>query len=134
MARLEFMHDNRKEWIYRGSTRLAPLFREVEKQKLLLKRKEEAEKMGSGFTRRQTAPARRQNAPFVQYDRDTGDGETAGGGAGDHQGGAVGGVKRPVARKSTTATKKPDQAATRWEFEGNTFQTEIDPPPRLKFR
>ena len=44
-------------------------------------------------------------------------------------------VKRPVARKSTTAVRKQEPSATtKWEYEGQTFKTEIDPPPRIKFR
>ena len=123
------------EWIYRGSTRLGPLFTELEQQKLRRLQNDEAERAGGGHAhRRQTAPARRRNAPYIEYRRDAQEAES------QEEDGAQGEkqeeqVKRPVARKSTTAVRRPEQSATtRWEYDGQTFQTEIEPPTRRKFR
>ncbi len=131
------------EWIYRGSTRLGPLFTEMEQQKLRRLQNDEAEKAGAGHAhhRRQTAPVRRRNAPYIEYRRDAQEtAQETGQGAAQEEGGASDKedkeqVKRPVARKSTTAVRKQEQSATtKWEYEGQTFKTEIDPPPRIKFR
>ena len=44
-------------------------------------------------------------------------------------------VRRPVAKKSSTAVRKLEQSATtKWEYKEQTFKTEIDPLPRIKFR
>ena len=140
MFQLKFLADSRVEWIYRGSTRLGPLFTEMEQQKLRRLQNDEAEKAGAGHVhRRQTAPVRRRNAPYIEYRRDAQEQET-GQGAGQEEGGIIDKgdkdqVKRPVARKSTTTVRRPEQSATtKWENEGQTFKTEIDPPPRIKFR
>ena len=63
LVKLVFDLDGRTEWIYRGSTRLGPLFMELEQQRM---RKEQ----GAGFGRRQTLPSRRRDAPYVEYKRD----------------------------------------------------------------
>ena len=135
---LKFLDDSRMEWIYRGSTRLGPLFTEMEQQKLRKLQNDEAEKAGVGHVRRQTAPARRRNAPYIEYRRDAQEAQESGQGAGQEEGGDKEDkeqVKRPVARKSTTAVRRPEQSATtKWEYKGQTFKTEIDPPPRIKFR
>ena len=136
---LKFLDDSRMEWIYRGSTRLGPLFTEMEQQKLRRLQNDEAEKAGAGhMSRRQTAPARRRNAPYIEYRRDAQEAQEPGQGAGQEDGGDKEDkeqVKRPVARKSTTAVRRPEQSATtKWEYDGQTFKTEIDPPSRIKFR
>ena len=43
MFQLKFLADSRVEWIYRGSTRLGPLFTEMEQQKLRRLQNDEAE-------------------------------------------------------------------------------------------
>ena len=63
LVKLVFDVDGRTEWIYRGSTRLGPLFMELEQQRM---RKEQ----GAGFGRRQTLPSKRRNAPYVEYRRE----------------------------------------------------------------
>ena len=110
----------------------------MEQQKLRRLQNDEAEKAGAGHAhRRQTAPARRRNAPYIEYRRDAQ--ETVQEAADKEEGGDKEDkemVKRPVARKSTTAVRRPQEqaATTKWEYEGQTFKTEIDPPPRIKFR
>ena len=132
MARLKFESDSRVEWIYRGSTRLAPLFKEMEKQKLIRAREEEMSRQGAAaFTRRTTSGQGRRH--IIQWQRDGGEADPSSDQAGSVSDG--GAVKKPVARKSTTNTKKSEQSsAARLEFEGNVFDTEINPPPRQKFR
>ena len=123
LVKLVFDVDGRTEWIYRGSTRLGPLFMELEQQRM---RKEQ----GVGFGRRQTLPSKRRNAPYVEYRREeeapssqvfnvhSEELSLVSGSINDpsfaqvdrDQDGApaVQGGSRMVARKSTTTSKKPD--------------------------
>ena len=118
-----FERDNRVEWIYRGSTRLAPLFTELDKQRKRKLEQEEMDRTGAAFARRhQTASTKKKNAPYIEYRRDVqecpdqSDSPAAGGEP----------SKRPVARKSTTVTKRPEPSSVKmWETEGTVFQSEI---------
>ena len=121
MVKLVFDVDGRTEWIYRGSTRLGPLFMELEQQRM---RKEQ----GVGFGRRQTLPSKRRDAPYVEYRREEEapssqvfkvhlsywDVQSINDSIFDQvdrdQDGApaVQGGSRMVARKSTTTNKKPE--------------------------
>lgn len=58
------------EWIYRGSTRLGPLFTEMEQQKLRRQQAAAEKEAGGAFTRRQTMPTKKKNAPYIEYKRD----------------------------------------------------------------
>ena len=60
----------------------------MEQQKLRRLQNDEAEKAGVGHVRRQTAPARRRNAPYIEYRRDAQEAQEPG------QGGKANGVKR----------------------------------------
>ena len=97
LVKLVFDVDGRTEWIYRGSTRLGPLFMELEQQRM---RKEQ----GAGFGRRQTLPSKRRNAPYVEYRRE----EEAPSSQVDGDGAPKVEGSRMVARKSTTTNKKPE--------------------------
>ena len=117
-----FERDNRVEWIYRGSTRLAPLFTELDKQRKRKLEQEEMDRTGAAFARRhQTASTKKKNAPYIEYRRDGQEVDQS-------DGPATGGEpsKRPVARKSTTVTKRPEPSSVKmWETEGTVFQSEI---------
>ena len=65
-----FDADKRTEWIYRGSTRLGPLFTEMEQQKLRRQQAATPKKEGLSFTRRQAMPTKKKNAPYIEYKRD----------------------------------------------------------------
>ena len=136
LVRLKFEADARIEWVYRGSTRLGPLFTEFEQQKQRKLQQSEAQKSGGGFTRvtRHNTPSKRRNAPYIEYRRDAAEVDPVASFSDGGHGGDNNQTKRPVARKSTTTTKKPEQSTTKWEYEGETFPTQIDPPPRLRFR
>ena len=125
-----FEQDKRVEMIYRGSTRLAPLFTEMDNQRRRKLQKEEAEKTGLAFTRRQTGPVKKKNAPVIEYKRD--------GHEVDQSDSSTGGSepsKKPVARKSTTIARKPESnSVKRWETEGVVFKSEINRVPSEKFR
>ena len=70
LFQLKFLADSRVEWIYRGSTRLGPLFTEMEQQKLRRLQNDEAEKAGAGHAhRRQTAPVRRRAGTVTRRTR-----------------------------------------------------------------
>ena len=127
LVKLVFETDGRTEWIYRGSTRLGPLFMELEQQR---RRKEQAGGAPGSHGRRQTLPSKRRDAPYVEYRREEepavrpldGDGAPAVGG-------------RMVARKSATAARKTDLApSNRWEQEGSTEAVEHPAAPRRAFR
>ena len=125
-----FEKDQRVELIYRGSTRLAPLFTELDNQRRRKLEKEEADKSGSAFTRRQTAPVKKRNAPYIEYRRDGQEVELS-----DSSTGAGEPSKRPVARKSTTTAKKPESSSVkRWETEGTIFHSDIKLLPSEKFK
>ena len=125
-----FEKDKRVEWIYRGSTRLAPLFTEMDNQRRRKLQKEEAEKSGLAFTRRQTAPVKKKNAPYIEYRRDGQEVDTS-----ETSTGVGEPSKKPVARKSPTTAKKPELSSVkRWELEGTIFQSDIKRAPTKKFR
>ena len=133
-SQLKFEADGRIEWVYRGSTRLGPLFTELETQKKRRLQNQEAEKSGVHI-RRATNLGKRRNAPYIEYTRRDLDMVETVDTVGRLDPDDSVDVKKPVARKSTTqTTRKTDQATTKWEFEGQVFHTEIDPPPQLKFR
>jgi len=140
LVKLVFDADKRTEWIYRGSTRLGPLFTEMEAQR---QRREQASSAANqatnqSFTRRQTSSqVKRRNAPYVEYRRDVADPEPHQQGATPAQG-APGStdkdgipVKRAVARKSTTSAKKTEfqqqqeSNVVKWEFEGSVSNAEL---------
>lgn len=64
LVKLFFEKDKRVEWIYRGSTRLAPLFTEFDNQRRRKLEKEEMDRTGAAFSRRhQTAASKKKNGP-----------------------------------------------------------------------
>lgn len=132
LARIKFDADKRIEWIYRGSTRLGPLFTELEQQKQRIIQSKVMDRTGGAYNRR-NAIGKRRNAPYIEYRRDGPDAENVSSSDGVGGGVDASNNKKPVARKSTTTTNKPVQAVTKWEYEGQVFQTEIDPPPMMKF-
>ena len=89
LVRLVFHVNGRRESIYRGSTRLEPLYLEMQQQK---KRSEGQVTSQKSFSRHN----RNMNKPFVEYTRHA-DGQDSGEGFG---------VRRAVARKSTAASNK----------------------------
>ena len=107
-----FHVNNHRESIYRGSTRLGPLYIEMQEQKKRL------EAPNKTIARRNTAFNR--NKPYVEYTRNADD-EASGPGQEP--------VKRAVARKSTTALKKPDSSAVepkeRWDYKGKVAPVEV---------
>jgi len=91
LVRLEFDQGQRLEWIYRGSTRLGPLFTELEKQNL---RKEQGTTAFQAQRRQRVG-----NAPLIEYTRQGNDGGLDADGAPKlHD--ASGVKKQNVARKS----------------------------------
>ena len=65
-----FDADKRFEWIYRGSTRLGPLFTEMEQQKLRRQQAETPKKEGGALLSRRQAMPSKKNAPYIEYKRD----------------------------------------------------------------
>jgi histone-lysine N-methyltransferase SETDB1 len=139
LVKLVFDADGRTEWIYRGSTRLGPLFTEMEQQRL---RRQQGQGQPGGFGRRQTLPSKRRSGPYVEYRRDE-PGEAAAASPAssladssqdslDNDGAPH---RRAVARKST-ASRKPEVAASsrRWELEGATEPVDLPAAPRRKLR
>ena len=113
LVKLHFHINDHREWVYRGSTRLGPLYLEFQEQKKL------QESSGrTGISRRNTTLNR--NRPYIEYTRQTDDDA------------AVGGeqpVKRAVARKSTAANRKPDsgnaEPRERWDMKGNIGEVDV---------
>ena len=133
MFQLFFEKDKRVEWIYRGSTRLAPLFTEFDNQRRRKLEKEEMDRTGAAFSRRhQTAASKKKNGPYIEYRRDGQEVDqsdsSAGGGDGEPS-------KRHVARKSTTVAKKPEPSSVKkWETEGTVFLSEVKRVPGEKYK
>ena len=123
LVRLHFQNCNRTESVYRGSTRLSPLYMELQKQKA---KKENAQANPS----QQQVVARRQlgrNAPYVEYTRQIDLEEPA---SSNVSAVGAGGVKRPVARKSTSSNKKPTEALPevpkiKWESKGEIRKVDV---------
>jgi histone-lysine N-methyltransferase SETDB1 len=116
LVRLLFHVNNHREWVYRGSTRLGPLYLEMQEQK---KRNESGMRT---ISRRNTAFNR--NKPYVEYTRQTDEEQSGNGGPNaDSQ------IKRAVARKSTTAAKKtdvtPSEPRERWESKGKVNPVDL---------
>ena len=123
MFQLLFEKDKRVEWIYRGSTRLAPLFTEFDNQRKRKLEKEEMERTGAAFSRRhQAGSTKKKNAPYIEYRRDVQEVDQS-------DSPAAGGEpsKRPVARKSTTVISKKTEPSSvkKWETEGTVFRSEV---------
>ena len=57
------------EWIYRGSTRLGPLFTEMEQQKLR-QQQAVADTQAGMRIRRSNMPTKKKNAPYIEYKQD----------------------------------------------------------------
>nr|CAD7591759.1 unnamed protein product [Timema genevievae] len=87
MVKMHFDADNRSEWIYRGSTRLGPLFAELAKGAY---RKEQGTFRHRGLG---IASLKKRNMPYVEYTRNTDTEDTK-----TSESAPV----RSVARKSTT--------------------------------
>eukprot|EP00095_Tigriopus_kingsejongensis_P009519 snap_masked-scaffold561_size136864-processed-gene-0.7 protein:Tk09519 transcript:snap_masked-scaffold561_size136864-processed-gene-0.7-mRNA-1 annotation:"histone-lysine n-" len=113
LVRLVFQVDKRSEMVYRGSTRLGPLFLEMQQQK-----RREDHQGGGNFARRH-----RMGAPFVEYTRQvdpTQDDPSANG------------ARRAVARKSTSAKKSSNIPGAnftpqiKWESKGEVKRVEVD--------
>ena len=116
LVRLLFHVNGHREWVYRGSTRLGPLFLEMQEQK------KRFESGGKTISRRNTAFNR--NKPYVEYTRQTDEDQSGNGGpSGDLP------VKKMVARKSTTAGKKTEAVAiepkNRWESKGKVNPVDL---------
>ena len=126
-----FEKDKRVEWIYRGSTRLAPLFTEFDNQRRRKLEKEETDRTGAAFSRRhQTGSSKKKSGPYIEYKRDGQEVDLS-------DSPASGGEpsKRPVARKSTTVTKKPEPSSVKkWETEGKVFTSEVKTVPGERYR
>ncbi|XP_034249281.1 histone-lysine N-methyltransferase eggless isoform X2 [Thrips palmi] len=99
LVKMSFDADKRTEWIYRGSTRLHPLFNELSKQA-------EAQAVGSGtITRMRGMGVRRVNQPYVEYTQNTGIEDEGSEPAAPTAVSAPSTVVRAVARKSTSSKK-----------------------------
>lgn len=104
LVKMSFEADNRTEWIYRGSTRFAPLY-------TALNQSTQNTVVGGRVRRQNLMPAAvKQHKPFVQYTRseDSADKEE---GADDakkeaEEAAAAAAALRNVARKSTTQVRK----------------------------
>ncbi|XP_023339442.1 histone-lysine N-methyltransferase SETDB1 [Eurytemora carolleeae] len=110
LVKLSFDQDDRVEWIYRGSTRLGPLFTEREKQKIRL------EQGPNQVARRH----RRENAPLIEYTRQVNDADL------DADGAPV--KKQNVARKSMgNRDRRSDnnELVSSRETDGNTHKVDI---------
>jgi len=109
LVMLTFEQDNRTEWIYRGSTRLGPLFTELENQKL---RREQGTNQ---MQRRQRGTA----MPMIEYTRqDNVDAD-----------GAPPAKKQNVARKSMGNRGRSDHSnnvETAWDREGKITPVNIN--------
>jgi len=108
LVKLMFDADARTEWIYRGSTRLGPLFTEMEQQR---QRRLQAQEQGTTVQRR-NMHVKRQDAPYVEYTRQTTEPDpeklTASKSVAGAQAEPVdsdGAPKRAVARKSTAGKR-----------------------------
>lgn len=134
LVKLVFGADSREEWIYRGSTRLGPLYTEMEQQR----QRREQQASGS-MHRRQAYRKPGQNVPFIQYTRmDPPDLDQNSETSLDADG-APARKATNVARKSTTSTKKIEaapaqQPATKWEMEGTAAEIQINSVPALKYK
>uniref|UniRef100_A0A0K2T695 Histone-lysine N-methyltransferase eggless n=1 Tax=Lepeophtheirus salmonis TaxID=72036 RepID=A0A0K2T695_LEPSM len=125
LVKLHFKETGRLEWVYRGSTRLSPLFREMQQQKM---RKE-----GLISVRRQNFTSGRKNTPYVEYTRQMDENS-------QNSSNSSSTVKRAVARKSTAPKKidieLPPTPTIKWESEGEIFKVvlpEVIASPRKYF-
>jgi len=139
LVRLVFDADKRTEWIYRGSTRLGPLFTEMEQQKLRRQQASAPTQEGASFTRRQTMPAKRKNAPYIEYKRDGADPDTAEASEPPPSVSAESdeaAPKRAVARKSTASRKQEhlQTNTTKWEYEGTISSVDVKPIAKESFK
>jgi len=136
--RVVFSVNGRREAIYRGSTRLLPLFKQMQQQK------KNAESNGSNnkhFARRNHVANKYRSQ--IEYTRNADEDFTTPGGATAANSGAPaeGQVKRPTARKSTTSaakkndpkTSKPDPNRVRWESKGKVAAIEVECAEGIKF-
>ena len=135
LVRLTFVADSRCEWVYRGSTRLGPLYIELQNQKQRRQKQQQpgqaaGSRPSSGGAGGSAAGLARNNVnvfrrgagvgggrvPFVEYTRQDGaDPGTAGGAAPGSMPGlgpAASGVKQATARKST----QPQQATRQQQY------------------
>lgn len=132
LVKMHFDADGRTEWIYRGSTRLGPLYAELA---YAASRKEQGT-----FSRHRglgVATLKKRNMPYVEYTRGT-DGEEM---RRDDSGGVLLGQSsesvpsRAVAKKSTT--KRPDGVMDRMQEEQQTYQGHVEkiqqPPGRIEY-
>ena len=101
-----FRDNDRRESVYRGSTRLSPLFKEMQQQKL--------KKTGVITQRRGNFNVNR-NTPYVEYTRHA-DNENIN-------------IKRAVAKKSTGGIQQrradPAVPQIKWEYRGDLYKTEL---------
>lgn len=144
LVKLMFDADSRTEWIYRGSTRLGPLFTEMEQQR---QRRLQAQEQGTTVQRR-NMHVKRKDAPYVEYTRQTTEPDPektvaprSGAGSEAATVDSDGAPKRSVARKSTAGKGRIDnnqaQVIKKWESEGTAFDHECKPKdgvevPKLK--
>ena len=110
----------RKEWLYRGSTRLGPLFTELEKQTLSAQ--------GGGQAIRRIRGNIASNTPRIEYTRQVNDSDLAvvPGANTDADGAPV--KKMNVARKSMGNRNRSEHSSTpsvKWEMEGKIVQADI---------
>ena len=112
LVKVVFHVNNHRESIYRGSTRLGPLYIEMQEQKKRL------EAPSKTIARRNTNFNR--NKPYVEYTRNADD---------ESNGPGQEPIKRAVARKSTTAVKKPEsgpiEPKERCEYKGKAAPVKI---------
>jgi len=131
LVRVVFSVNGRREAIYRGSTRLLPLFKQMQQQK------KNAESGNKNFARRNLVA--NKGKPYIEYTRNADEdfqpaqsGTTAG---------AESQVKRPTARKSTQTaakkndpkTSKPDPNGVRWESKGKVAAIDVQCGEGVKF-
>ena len=129
LVHVVFINNQRREAIYRGSTRLLPLYRQMQQQK---KRAAMAAAGASQHISRRNHGAAGQQIEFTRnFDEDFGNGQSS---SNQQQ------AKRAVARKSTTARRdnlssaKPDTInRTKWESKGSVERLTVDCAEGMKF-
>ena len=129
----------------------------MEQQKLRRQQAAAEKEAGGAFTRRQTMPTKKKNAPYIEYKRDvsicqafttriyenyskgadpecTDTSETPPTTASNDSDGAA--PKRAVARKSTASRKHEylPTTTTKWEYEGTVSSVDVKPVVKELFR
>lgn len=101
LVKMSFEADNRTEWIYRGSTRFAPLYTALSQSV------QNTASTGGRVRRHNLVPvANKQHRPFVQYTRTLEDEPAEDSAANAREDPVKKGATRNVARKSTTQDRK----------------------------